>query len=166
MDLRRISSAADFQKVKHPHFGSIQRIGFVQTTFGIFTGVSCKADAIEDYSSGECQTVALEIDPQDFMVTIANSFVLVTVKAAAGRLPIIMKRWRRVAKTNEGIGAGGNICGKRYTYVDSDGMRWEHGFGAPDKRGFFVGFENESDQLVAFDANGERITVFTLQTFR
>lgn len=80
VDLVHISSAAELLKVEHPHFGKIQKLGFLKTTTGLFTGTSRKAAAIEDYSSGKRQSVALHIEADNFMVTIASLFVLVTLK--------------------------------------------------------------------------------------
>jgi hypothetical protein len=154
MDLVHISSAAALLKVEHPHFGRIQRLGFIKTTAGLFTGTSRKAVAIEDYSSGERQSVALHVEAENFMVTITSSFVLVTLKEGASRFPIIQKKWKMVTqKKGEGIT---EFFGTVNTYVDSDGLRWEHRF----KR------TADEDELIGFDSNGKELLVITLETFR
>jgi len=152
MDIVHISSAAELLKVEHPHFGRIQRLGFLKTTIGLFTGTSRKAIALEDYSSGERQSVALHVDAQNFMVTIASSFVLVTLKEGASRCPVIQKKWKMVAQ-NKGEGIT-EFFGTVNTYVDSDDLRWEHRF----KR------ETDEDELIGFGSNGEEILVITLET--
>jgi hypothetical protein len=154
MDLVHISSAAALLKVEHPHFGRIQRLGFLKTTTGLFTGTSRKAVAIEDYSSGKRQSVALHIGADNFMVTIASSFVLVTLKEGASRFPVIQKKWKLLTQKNgEGIT---EFFGTVNTYVDSDGLRWEHRF----KR------TTDEDELTGFDSNGKEILVITLETLR
>lgn len=154
MDLVHISSAAELLKVEHPHFGKIQKLGFLKTITGLFTGTSRKADTIEDYSSGKRQSVALHIEADNFMVTITSSFVLVTLKEGASRFPVIQKKWKFVTQEKgEGIT---EFFGTVNTYVDSDGLRWEHRF----KR------KTDEDELVGFDSNGKEILVITLETLR
>lgn len=151
MDLLHISSAAELLKVEHPHFGKIQKLGFLKTTTGIFTGTSRKAVAIEDYSSGKRQSVALHIEADNFMITITSSFVLVTLKEGASRFPVIQKKWKLVTqKKGEGLT---KFFGTVNTYVDSDGLKWEHRF----KR------TTVEDELVGFDSNGKEILVITLE---
>ena len=98
MDLAHISNAAELLKVDHPHFGRIHPPGFLKTTIGTVTGTSQKAAAIADYSSGIRQTVAVQIDPRNFMVTIVSSYVLVTLKEGTSRHPVIHKTWKQVAQ--------------------------------------------------------------------
>lgn len=154
MDLVHISSAAELLKIEHPHFGKIQKLGFLKAITGSFTGTSIKVDAIGDYSSGKRQTVALHIEPSNFMVTITSSFVLITLKEGASRFPIIQKKWKLVTqKKGEGFA---EFFGTVNTYVDSDGLRWEHRF----KRAA------DEDELVGFDSDGKKILVITLETLR
>ena len=80
MDLAHVSSAAELLTIEHPHFGRIHPPGFLKSTIGTVTGTSRKAVAIADYSSGMRQTVAVQIDPRKFMITMAGSYVLVTLK--------------------------------------------------------------------------------------
>ena len=87
MDLAHISSAAELLTIEHPHFGRIHPPGFLKTTIGTVTGTSRKAVVIADYSSGIRQTVAVQIDPRKFMVTIAGSYVLVTLKRGREQAP-------------------------------------------------------------------------------
>ena len=94
MDLIDISSAGDLLAVNHPHFGKLQNLGFIKRTLGILTGTSRKADALEDYSSGQQQSVALHVDAQNFMITIADAFVLVTLREGSSRHPVILKNGR------------------------------------------------------------------------
>jgi hypothetical protein len=101
MDFIHISSAAELLTIEHPHFGRIESPGFLKTRIGILTSMSRKAVSIEDYSSGKPQTVALNVDPGNFMVTIASSFVLVTMKEGASWPTIILKKWKRVGHTKK-----------------------------------------------------------------
>lgn len=153
MDLVHISSAAELLTIKHPHFGRIQPPGFLKTTIGAFTGESRKAVALDDYSSGKCQTVALQIDPRNFMITIASSFVLVTLKEDASRHPVIHKTWKTVdQRKGEGVT---EFFGTVHTYIDSDGLKWEHRFErTPDE-----------DELIGFGSNGEEVLIITLESF-
>ncbi|WPN56317.1 hypothetical protein [Pseudomonas sp. P9_31] len=154
MDLTHILSTAELLKVEHPHFGKVQKLGLLKTITGLLTSPSRKAKGIDDYSSGKRQTVALHIEADNFIVTIASSFVLVTLKEGASRFPVIQKKWKLVAqKKGEGIT---EFFGAVNTYVDSDGLRWEHRF----KR------KIDEDELVGFDSNGKEILVITLETLQ
>ncbi|MGH7180498.1 MAG: hypothetical protein ACREJN_00805, partial [Nitrospiraceae bacterium] len=107
--------------------------------------------ALEDYSTGHRQTVALHVNPGDFMVTIAKSFVLVTLKDGAARNPVIQKHWELKAQTKgEGLT---QFFGSVNTYVDSDGLKWEHRFMR----------ETDEDELVGFGKKEEEILVITLE---
>ena len=153
MDLAHISSAAELLTIEHPHFGRIQPPGFFKTTIGTFTGTSQKAVSIADYSSGNRQTVAVQIDPRNFTVTIAISFVLVTLEEGASKHPVIHKTWKMVdQRKGEGVE---DFFGKVSTYIDSDGLKWEHRFERPP---------NE-DELIGFGSNGEEILIITLESF-
>jgi hypothetical protein len=104
MDLAHISSAAELLTIEHPHFGRIQPPGFHKTTLVTFIGTSRNAVAIADYSSGNRQTIAVQIDPRNFMVTIASSFVLVTLEEGASKHPVIHKTWKMVGqRKGEGV---------------------------------------------------------------
>ena len=96
MDLAHISSAAEFLTIAHPHFGRIHPPGFLKATIGTVTGTNRKVVVIADYSSGNRQTVAVQIDPRNFEVTIASAFVLVTLEEGASRQPVIHKTWNMV----------------------------------------------------------------------
>jgi hypothetical protein len=153
MDLAHISSAADLLTIEHPHFGRIQPPGFLKTQFGILTSTSRKAISLADYSSGTRQTVAVQIDPRNFMVTIASLFVLVTLKESASRHPVIHKTWKMVGhRKGEGVT---EFFGTVSTYIDSDGLKWEHRFErTPDE-----------DELIGFGSNGEEVLIITLESF-
>ena len=154
MDLVHISSAAELLKVEHLHFGRVHRLGFLKATTGLFTGTSRKAIALEDYSSGERQSVALHVDATNFMITIASSFVLVTLKEGTSRYPVIQKNWKMIAQhKGERIT---EFLGTINTYVDSDGLRWEHRF----KRA------TDEDELIGFGSDGEELLIITLESFR
>ena len=126
MDLAHISSVAELLTIEHPHFGRIHPPGFLKTTLGTFTGTSQNAVAIADYSSGNRQIVAVQIDPRNFMVTIASSYVLVTLKDGASRHPVIQKTWNMVTqrKGEEVTEFFGTVS----TYLDSDGLKWDYRF--------------------------------------
>jgi hypothetical protein len=153
MDLAHISSAAELLTIEHPHFGRIQPPGFIKTTIGTVTGTSRKAVVIADYSSGNRQTVAVQIDPRNFMITIASSFVLVTLKEGESRHPVIHKSWKLVnQRKGEGVE---DFFGTVSTYIDSDGLKWEHRFDrTPDE-----------DELIGFGSNGEEVLIITLESF-
>jgi hypothetical protein len=153
MDLAHISSAAELLTIEHPHFGRIQPPGFLKTTIGTVTGTSRKAVVIADYSSGNRQTVAVQIDPRNFMITIASSFVLVTLKEGESRHPVIHKSWKLVDQ-RKGKGVE-DFFGTVSTYIDSDGLKWEHRFErTPDE-----------DELIGFGSSGEEVLIITLESF-
>ncbi len=153
MDLAHISSAAELTTIAHPHFGRIQPPGFFKTTIGTFTGTSRKAVAIADYSSGTRQTVAVQIDPRNFVVTIASSFVLLTLEEGASMHPVIHKTWKMVEqRKGEGVT---EFFGTVSTYMDSDGLKWEHRFERPP----------DEDELIGFGSNGEEVLIITLESF-
>ena len=153
MDLAHISSAAELLTIEHPHFGKIRPPGFLKTTIGTFTGTSQKAVAIADYSSGIRQTVAVQIDPRKFMVTIASSYVLITLKEGASRHPVIHKAWKLVnQRKGEGVE---DFFGTVNTYIDSDGLKWEHRFERPP----------DEDELIGFESTGEEVLIITLESF-
>jgi hypothetical protein len=154
MDIAHISTAAELLSLDHPHFGRIQSQGFLKTRIGILTSTNRKAIALEDYSSGKRQIVALDIDPGDFMVTIASSFVLVTMKEGASRPPVILKNWKKVGPYK---GSGDTkFSGTVNTYMDSDGLKWKHRFNrSPDQ-----------DELIGFGSKGTKILVITLENLR
>jgi len=153
MDLAHISSVAELLTIEHPHFGRIHPPGFLKTTLGTFTGTSQNAVAIADYSSGNRQIVAVQIDPRNFMITIASSFVLVTLKENASRRPVIHKTWKMVGqrKGEEVTEFFGTVS----TYMDSDGLKWEHRFERPP----------HEDELIGFGSTGEEVLIITLESF-
>jgi hypothetical protein len=153
MDLAHISSAAELLTIEHPHFGRIQPPGFLKTTIGTVTGTNRKAVTIADYSSGIRLTVAVQIDPRKFMVTIAGSYVLVTLKEGATRHPVIHKMWKMVdQRKGEGVE---DFYGTVSTYIDSDGLKWEHRFERTP----------HEDELIGFGSNGEEVLIITLESF-
>jgi hypothetical protein len=153
MDLAHISSAAELLRVEHPHFGRIHPPGFLKATIGTVTGRSQKAVVIADYSSGIRQTVAVHIDPRNFVVTIASAYVLVTLKEGASRQPVIHKTWKMVGqRKGEGVE---DFFGTVSTYLDSDGLKWEHRFERPP----------HEDELIGFGSNEEEVLIITLESF-
>jgi hypothetical protein len=153
MEIAHISSASELLKIEHPHFGKIHSPGFLKTTIGTVTGTTQKAVAIADYSSGYRQTVAVQINPRNFMITIAGSFVLVTLKEGEKGHAVIHKTWKMVGRRKgEGVK---DFFGAVNTYIDSDGLKWEHRFDrTPDE-----------DELIAFGSKGEEILIITLESF-
>ena len=153
MDLAHISSAAELLRIEHPHFGRIHPPGFLKATIGTVTGTSRNAVVIADYSSGIRQTVAVHIDPRNFMVTIASAYVLVTLKEGASRHPVIHKTWKLVnQRKGEGVE---DFFGTVSTYLDADGLKWEHRFDRPP----------DEDELIGFGSNGEEVLIITLESF-
>ena len=152
MDLAHVLSAAELLAIEHPHFGRIHPPGFLKTTIGTVTGTSRKAVAIADYSSGNRQTVAVQIDPRKFMVTIAGSYVLVTLKEGESRHPIIHKAWKVVGhRKGEGVE---DFYGTVNTYIDSDGLKWEHRFERTP----------HEDEVIGFGGKGEEVLIITLES--
>ena len=152
MDLAHISSAAELLTIEHPHFGRIHPPGLLKTTIGTFTGTSQKAVVIADYSSGIRQTVAVQIDPRNFMITIASSYVLVTLKEGESRRSVIHKTWKMVdQRKGEGVT---EFFGTVSTYIDSDGLKWEHRFERPP----------HEDELIGFGSKGEEVLIITLES--
>ena len=153
MDLAHISCAAELRIIKHPHFGKIQPPRFFKLTIGTVTGTSRRAVVIADYSSGNRQTVAVQIDPRNFMITIASSFVLVTLKEGENRHPVIHKTWKMVGqRTGDGVE---DFFGTVSTYLDSDGLKWEHRCERPP----------HDDELIGFGSEGEEVLIITLESF-
>ena len=88
------------------------------------------------------------------MVTIARSFVLVTMKEGVDRPPVIHKAWKMV-KEDKGAGLT-EFYGTVRTYSDSDGLKWEHRFNRT----------TDEDELVGYGRNGEEVLIITLENFR
>ncbi|MDZ4853764.1 MAG: hypothetical protein SGJ26_02700 [Nitrospirota bacterium] len=153
MDLAHISSAAEFLTIAHPHFGRIHPPGFLKATIGTVTGTNRKVVVIADYSSGNRQTVAVQIDPRKFMVTIAGSSVLVTLKEGERRHPVIHKTWKMVGRRKgEEVE---DFYGTVSTYIDSDGLKWEHRYERTP----------HEDELIGFGSKGEEVLIITLESF-
>jgi len=154
MDFTNITRADELLKSGHPHFGRIQKLGFIKIVLNLPGNTSRKAVAIDDFSTGQRQTVALHVDPENFMVTIAKSFVLVTLKDGAARTPVIQKHWELTAQTKgEGLT---QFFGSTDSYLDSDGLKWEHRFLR----------ETDEDELVGFGSKDEEVLAITLETLR
>ena len=87
------------------------------------------------------------------MVTIAGSYVLVTLKEGARRHPVIHKTWKMVnQRKGEGVE---DFYGTVSTYIDSDGLKWEHRFERTP----------HEDELIGFGSNGEEVLIITLESF-
>ena len=152
MDLAHISSAAELLQIEHPHFGRIHPPGLLKATIGTVTSIVQKAIAIADYSSGIRQTVAIHIDPRKFLITIASSFVLIALEESLSRHPVIHKTWKMMGqRKGEGVE---DFFGTVSTYIDSDGLKWEHRFERPP----------QEDELIGFGSNGEEILIITLES--
>lgn len=152
MDLAHISSAAELLKIEHPHFGRIHPPGLFKATIGTVTSIVQNAIAIADYSSGIRQTVAIHIDPRKFLITIASSFVLIALEENLSRHPVIHKTWKMMGqRKGEGVE---DFFGTVSTYIDWDGLKWEHRFERPPRE----------DELIGFGSNGEEILIITLES--
>jgi hypothetical protein len=87
------------------------------------------------------------------MVTIASSYVLVTLKEGASRHPVIHKTWRLVGqRKGEEVT---EFFGTVHTYIDSDGLKWEHRFERSP----------HEDELIGFGSKGEEVLIITLESF-
>lgn len=154
MDLTSVTSAEQLLRCGHPHFGRVQKLGPIRFTLGLISGTSRKVTALDDCTGGKPKSVALHLDPRNFMVTIAKSFILMTLKDGSARNPVIQKQWKRVDQfKGEGIT---RFYGTVNTYMDSDGLKWEHRF---DR-------ETDEDELVGFGNDGKELLVITLEMFR
>jgi len=146
-----MTSAAELLNIEHPHFGRIHPPGLLQATIGTIRSISRRAVAIADYTSGIRQAVAIHVDRSNFLITIASSFVLVTLEEGATRHPVIHKTWKLVGqRKGEGVE---DFFGTVSTYMDSDGLKWEHRFDRPP---------NE-DELIGFGRNEEEVLIITLE---
>ena len=87
------------------------------------------------------------------MVTIAGSYVLVTLKEGVSRHPVIHKTWKMVDQ-RKGDGVE-DFYGTVSTYIDSDGLKWEHRFERTP----------HEDELIGFGSNGEEVLIITLESF-
>ena len=152
MDLAHISSAAELLKIEHPHFGRIHPPGLLKATIGTVTGITKKAIAIADHSSGIRQTVAVRLDPRNFLITIASSFVLVALEESPTKCSVIHKTWKMMGqRTGEGVE---DFFGTVSTYIDADGLKWEHRFERPP----------HEDELIGFGSTGEEVLIITLES--
>ena len=152
MDLAHISGAAELLNIEHPHFGRIHPPGLLKATIGTITSINRKAVAIADYSSGIRQAVAIHVDPRHFLITIASSFVLVTLEEGTTRHPVIHKTWKQVGQSQgEGVEA---FFGTVTTYTDSDGLKWEHRYERTP----------HEDELIGFGSKGEEVLIITLES--
>ena len=87
------------------------------------------------------------------MVTITSSFVLLTLAEGANMHSVIHKTWKMVEQRNgEGVE---DFFGTVSTYIDSDGLKWEHRFERPP----------HEDELIGFGSNGEEVLIITLESF-
>ena len=152
MDLAHISSAAELLNIEHPHFGRIHPPGLLKATIGTITSISRKAVAIADYSSGIRRAVASHVDPRHFLITIASSSVLVSLEdGTSTKHPVIHKTWKQVSqRKGEGVE---DFFGTVSTYIDSDGLKWEHRFDRPP----------DEDELIGFGSNEEEVLISTLE---
>jgi hypothetical protein len=152
--LRSACSASEILAVPHWHLGQVEAKKGLSVLLGILTAKSRRVELIETITEGNGETVALNIDPHRFMVTIGGSFILVTLHDENGRRPVIQKSWKR---TERRIGTGLSAqFGNEDTYIDKDQLRWVHRY----NRG------NEFDELSAMDAEGEEALHIVLETFR
>lgn len=150
--LRAARTRQDILAVSHPHIGKVEPGRGLSVLFGILTAKSRKIEVIESVLHGKTETVGLHIDPQRFMLSIGNSFVLLTLQEQTGRHPVIQKSWRRVKReVGKGINA---VLGSEDTYIDAENMCWIHRY---RKHG-------EPDELSAFDANGEESLHIVMET--
>ncbi len=67
--------------------------------------------------------------------------------------PVIHKTWKMVEqRRGEGVT---EFFGTVSTYIDSDGLKWEHRFERPP----------DEDELIGFGSNGEEVLIITLESF-
>ena len=154
MILRQATTATQLLNSGHLHVGRVHKIGGMKALLGIATGTSRKIEAFDAKTSEGSESVALNIDINRFMVTLAKSFVLLTLQEGTERKPVIHKSWRR---TSRNIGKGlTEDLGTEDKYIDTDNLTWEHQY---KRRG-------EPDELVAFDEGGTESLVLTLETIQ
>jgi hypothetical protein len=150
--LRAARTLQDLLAVSHPHIAKVESGKGLSVLFGILTAKSRKIEVIESVLQGKSETVGLYIEPQRFMLSIGNSFVLLTLQDQTGRHPVIQKSWRRV-KREVGKGITADL-GSEDTYIDAENMCWIHRY---RRRG-------EPDELSAFDASGEESLHIVMET--
>ena len=87
------------------------------------------------------------------MVTMTGSYVLVTLKEGMSRHPVIHKAWKMVGqRKGEGVE---DFYGTVSTYIDSDGLKWEHRFERTP----------HEDEVIGFGSKGEEVLIITLESF-
>jgi hypothetical protein len=86
------------------------------------------------------------------MITIASSFVLVTLKEGEHRHPVIHKPWKQLGhRKGDGVE---DFFGTVSTYLDSDGLKWEYRFERTP----------HEDELIGFGSNGDEVLIITLES--
>ena len=72
-----------------------------------------------------------------------------TIQERGDQLPV----WKLVnQRKGEGVE---DFFGTVSTYIDSDGLKWEHRFERPP----------DEDELIGFGSNGEEVLIITLESF-
>jgi len=150
--LRAARTPKDILAVSHPHIGKVESGKGLSVFFGILTAKSRKIVVIESVLQGKSESVGLYIEPQRFMLSIGNSFVLLTLQDQTGRHPVIQKSWMRV-KREVGKGITADL-GSEDIFIDAENMRWIHRY---RRRG-------EPDELSAFDVSGDESLHIVMET--
>jgi hypothetical protein len=79
--------------------------------------------------------------------------VLVTLKEGESRHSVINKTWKMMEeRKGEEVT---EFFGRVSTYIDSDGLKWEHRFERPP----------HEDELIGFGSKGEEVLIITLESF-
>lgn len=152
--LHEATSTSDLLAAEHPHIGRVAPRRGLTVPFGILTATNRKLESIDARVGGKLESVALHVDASRFMVTIAKSFVLLTLLEGKKRRPVIQKKWRRIdRKVGKDLTA---FFGTEDTYLDQDNLKWEHRYKRP----------GEPDELSAYDASGLEALLLSLETPR
>lgn len=152
--LHEATSATDLLSAEHPHIGRVAAGRSLAVLFGILTAANRKLESIEAGVGGKLESVALHVDASRFMVTIAKSFVLLTLQEGKERRPVIQKTWRRIdRKVGKNLTA---FFGSEDTYIDQDNLKWVHRYKRP----------GEPDELSAYDADGIEVLLLSLETLQ
>ena len=78
--------------------------------------------------------------------------MLVALEESPSKCSVIHKTWKMMGqRTGEGVE---DFFGTVSTYIDADGLKWEHRFERPPRE----------DELIGFGSTGEEVLIITLES--
>lgn len=152
MNLHSAKNASEILSIKHLHIGRVDQFRGFNYLLKVFFGKNRKLVNFEILNQRKSESVALSVDSKRFLLTITNTFVLLTLQEGSLRIPLIQKRWKRQDSESNKKELQGFVS-KIDTYIDSDGLKWEHSYGV----------RNDEDELVAFNSLGEESILLTIE---